>query len=288
MNHLNTSNIQENFSSHFSSYSTSAFYYPSHNQPRKKPLAHPKNVVFLYDGTFFGFLCCVHKSVYSATIPMAIMCEEDALPTLFDTHSVCTDQQKAIAVADSIPTKISRSALQIVHTVFLSCLKDKELKLLRFLLLGYHQGGGVSRMQAHPDVAVVLAAQRHLLHEAHLLKGFIRFSDTGGVLSSTISPKNFILPFLQNHFTSRFPNENFIIYDKTHHAALIYEHHECHILPVEHINFSQGDERDKHYQNLWKLFYDTIAISERENPKCRMSHMPKRYWENMLEVQHLL
>ena len=27
----------------------------------------------------------------------------------------------------------------------------------------------------------------------------------------------------------------------------------------------------------------TIAIEDRYNPKCRMTHMPKRYWENMTE-----
>jgi probable DNA metabolism protein len=42
------------------------------------------------------------------------------------------------------------------------------------------------------------------------------------------------------------------------------------------------------YQALWKRFYDTIAIEGRINPRCRMTHMPKRYWENMLEVEGLV
>ena len=28
---------------------------------------------------------------------------------------------------------------------------------------------------------------------------------------------------------------------------------------------------------------DAIAIKERYNPRCRMGHMPKRYWANMTE-----
>ena len=31
--------------------------------------------------------------------------------------------------------------------------------------------------------------------------------------------------------------------------------------------------------------YQTIAIPARHNPKCRMSHMPKRYWDNLPEMQ---
>ena len=34
-----------------------------------------------------------------------------------------------------------------------------------------------------------------------------------------------------------------------------------------------------------RRFYDTIAIRERENPRCRMTHMPKRYWGTMTEFQ---
>ena len=33
-----------------------------------------------------------------------------------------------------------------------------------------------------------------------------------------------------------------------------------------------------------RRFYDTIAIRERENPRCRMNHMPKKYWKNMVEM----
>ena len=39
------------------------------------------------------------------------------------------------------------------------------------------------------------------------------------------------------------------------------------------------------YRKLWRSFYDTIAIEGRYNPKCRLTHMPKRYWNMMTEFQ---
>ena len=45
------------------------------------------------------------------------------------------------------------------------------------------------------------------------------------------------------------------------------------------------DETEARYRLLWKRFYDTIAIKERENPRCRMTNMPKRYWNTMTEFQ---
>ena len=34
-----------------------------------------------------------------------------------------------------------------------------------------------------------------------------------------------------------------------------------------------------------RRFYDTIAIRERENPRCRMTNMPQRFWGTMTEFQ---
>ena len=48
---------------------------------------------------------------------------------------------------------------------------------------------------------------------------------------------------------------------------------------------AQPDETETSYRRLWKRFYDTIAIKERENPRCRQTHMPKRYWNTMTEFQ---
>ena len=45
------------------------------------------------------------------------------------------------------------------------------------------------------------------------------------------------------------------------------------------------DEREANYRLLWKRFYDSIAIKERENPRLRMNNMPKRYWNTMTEFQ---
>ena len=49
--------------------------------------------------------------------------------------------------------------------------------------------------------------------------------------------------------------------------------------------FRSATAEELRYRVLWKRFYKTIAIAARENPRCRMTHCPKRYWENMLEME---
>ena len=97
-----------------------------------------------------------------------------------------------------------------------------------------------------------------------------------------------MLPFLSGHFISRYSEENFFIYDKTHRAALLYENGKHHIVQLEHFELPEVDDKEAQYRALWKQFYNKVSIEGRENPCCRRGHMPKRYWENMLEVQDLL
>ena len=254
----------------------------------KGALAHPADLIFLYDGSLQGFYCCVHHCVYSRQLPAEIWPEAQAQPSLFQQQTIETDAEKARRVRCSIPEKISPRALELVEHVFLSCCAQKELVLLRFLLLGYQRGSSVPWMFGHEVVKPVLDAEKHMMGEAHLLKGFVRFSDYDGVLAATITPKNFVLPFLVEHFTQRYAEERFMIFDKTNKAALFYEERQARIVPLEGMEFPQADETEEKYRALWKQFYNTIAIEERLNPKCRRTHMPMRYWENMLEVQDLL
>lgn len=256
--------------------------------PGKQPLATPANLVFLYDGSFDGFFCCVYHCVYTRQLPMAIMYIEQAQPSFFEERVIETDLRQAEKVRASVPAKISAAALELVETVFLSSLPEKELALLKFLLAGYQYGPGVLRMLGHADVAPVIKAEQNLRGECHLLLGFVRFSDYDGVLAATITPKNFVLPFIAPHFTARFSQENFMIYDKTHKAALVYQEGKSKIFPMQDINFPAVSETEAGYRALWKQFYHTIAIEARYNPRCRMTHIPKRYWANMTEMAELL
>lgn len=252
-----------------------------------KPLAVSANVVYTYDGSFDGFLCCVYESVYTRELPFAILCEDAAPQMLMDTHFISTNAIKAERVRASIPQKISDRALELVTTVFCSCLQEKELRLLEFLLQAYRAGKRQCFKLGDDTVAPLLSAEKHLLHEAHLLKGFVRFSDVGGALVAEITPKNYVLPFIAQHFVLRYPDEQFMIFDRTNKAALIYRNGKAEILRVEQVDIPEISERETRYQALWKCFYNTVAIAGRENPRCRMTHMPKRYWENMLEVKDL-
>ena len=241
-------------------------------------------MVYYYDGSFEGLLCCIFDSYAYQELPTAIYCDEEAMPTLFPTRSVQTDRSHANRVLRKV-VKSSSFAAELLHKGFLTCLPEKELHLYRMVAKLLREGPGFLRTYSDETLHPVLSAVRHLNGEAHLLKGFVRFSEMGGVLGSEIEPKNRVLPLLRTHFCSRFPQEQFVLYDRTHREALLYRPGQWVILPAEDFHMGQPDQRELAYRRMWRSFYDTISIEGRYNPKCRQTHMPKRYWNTMTEFQ---
>lgn len=240
-------------------------------------------VIYYYDGTFDGLLCCVFESYAQREIPLEIVPCGTEQTTFLPSREIATDPNQADRVLCSIPVKIGDEALRLVQRAFLTCLPRKERHILLFLRLGYHFGPQVTNMLTNDTVSTLIRAVRHLENEAHLLKGFIRFSVFNGALVSEIGPKNWVLPLLARHFCERYPEEHFLIYDRNHGMALVYRPHQFRIVPIEALQLPEPDEEEQTYRELWQLFYKTIEIQGRHNPKCRMSHMPKRYWEYMTE-----
>lgn len=241
-------------------------------------------MVYYYDGSFDGFLTCIFESYANKEILTAIYCDEDAVPTLFDCRSIITDSTRAMRVLRKL-IKVSPYAAELVQKGFLTCMEEKELSLYRLIVKLLRDGPSFLRNFSDETLYPVACAVRHLEGEVHLLKGFVRFSELGGVLGSEIEPKNRVLPLLRSHFCGRFREDKFFIYDRTHKEALFYAGGKAVIRPLEDFQMAPPDEREANYRLLWKRFYDTIAIKERENPRLRQTHMPKRYWNTMTEFQ---
>lgn len=248
-------------------------------------MLEPGDVIFLYDGSLEGLLCCVFASVAEKILPVDIQSEEEARPTLFATRFIPTEADKAARVAASIPGKMGPRARELVGHVFLSCAPHKERLILGFLRLGYSKGPQATQMLAHPEVAPLIEAEKFLLNEAHLLMEFLRFSDYGGTLGAVIGPKNYVLPLLAGHFCGRLGPETFMIWDKVHKAALYWQGGRADIFSMEQFTPPHVSDGEAQYRKMWKQFYQTIAIKERINPKLRRTHCPKRYWAYMLEME---
>jgi len=241
------------------------------------------DIVYAYDGSFEGLMCCVFDSYEHKEIP-SIIRPPSVQQTLFDTAKwIETDENKADRVFNSIPMKISYEAQELAKLGFLTCAPNKELLIFHFLRLGFKYGDKVMTMLTDDTVCSLQKAVRHLTSESHKFKGFVRFSVYGEVLVAVIEPKNYVLPLLSPHFCDRYHSERFMIYDKTHGMAIIYQSKKAELIYVEDLTLPDVDSVEVEYRRLWKQFYKTIAIEGRINSRCRTTFMPKRYWDQMTE-----
>lgn len=242
-------------------------------------------VTYLYDGTFSGFLTCVFHAYRYQEPPASFCAEDQEYFSLFPSRSIITDQTKAKRVYRSLEKAFGNWGRRLICDGFLTCLEEKEMWLWRYMEEGYRRGPSLSSDLTNPSVHTLSTAVKHLRREAHQFTGFVRFSQHQGTLVSRIAPKNQVLPLLQPHFCSRYPQESFLIFDSVHHQGLISHHRQWAILSMDGIEPDSPEQEELDFRQLWRVFYHTISIQERYNPSCRNSHMPMRYWENMTEFQ---
>ncbi len=121
-----------------------------------------------------------------------------------------------------------------------------------------------------PAVADVFAMSSSVSNEAHSMREFIRFRELeNGILFSEITPKSQILTCIGDHFADRFPLENWIIYDKTHEVFLVHGDRKRWILVWGELMRDRQRvyrKRKRKYEFLWKRFFHSVSIKERENP----------------------
>ena len=175
---------------------------------------------------------------------------------------------------------LKRDIYQMIYYVYLSNQPNKELIIYYFLLNYIKYKDKVIYQRNLKCVNQVLKISNYVKHEAHKLKGFIRFREINNFLVATISPENNVIEILANHFKKRLQNEQWLIIDNKHNTVCFYKNRKVYLL--HDINLKKSEDS---YEKLWKTFFKTIAIKERENKKTQQNFMPKKYWSNMIEME---
>ena len=244
------------------------------------------DIVYCYDGSLEGFLCCVFESFAHRELPFAVWPPAREQATFYPVRDIPTDAAHAERVLTAYCRLLGGEGRRLLLTAFLSGEPDKELILLRFVHLAFAEGPRALALLGHADVAPVYALSKAIGREVEKLMGFIRFEEADGVLGAVIHPKNHVLPLLRGHFCARFPEERFLIYDASHLEALWYTPHKAELLRLDApLQLPDASEKESYYQALWKQFYRTLAIDERHNEVQRRTLCPKRYWADMTELR---
>lgn len=201
-------------------------------------------------------------------------------------------QKKAIAVENLIKRHLGSYAYWNIYHAVLSNDREKGNVILGAMLESRRIPNSKQIMEhlSHPQVQRLFELGRKVANEAHYYKEIVRFSELqNGILFSEIEPQHQILSCIGNHFSNRFPQENWMIYDKVHCMFLIHEKGKRWILAqdddlnVDAIKWFSATETL--YVKLWKGFFESVSIKERESYERQRQHLPLRYRTHVIEFQ---
>lgn len=215
------------------------------------------------------------------TIEQQLFCEYE---------EVTESEHKAVAVEALIKKNLGMEAYRDIYHAALSFDVQKADAILGTMLAAKKLGNSRKIMEhlSHRKVEKVFELSRSVGGEAHAFKGFLRFKELeNGVLYSEIVPKNQVLTCLAPHFADRLPIENWMIFDKTHQMFVVHEARKRWVLVCgEELYLGSTDnisEKEREFVQLWKGFFETISIEERESRSRQIQNLPLRFQQNMVE-----
>lgn len=201
-----------------------------------------------------------------------------------------TSAKKAGNVLETIESRISHEAYFFVMSALLSEEEDRGNVIYQFVTYGFTIGPGITKTLQLECVSRIFEIKRRVHNEAHFYKEFIRFQEVKrvpSVLMAKIEPKNRVLTLVTAHFADRFNAEYFIIYDKSHKEASFHSADGSSIIKI----LTDNDERrldslldvNEQYADLWKIFFNSIAVEERKNYKLQRGNLALHYRKYMTE-----
>lgn len=244
------------------------------------------NNVYIYNDDFLSLLNLIVYLIKNNIKPFKIK-NNSYNPTLFE-QTIKLNIKKNENIIDNIIKNFGKYAFKSMYYTFLSNDENKELILYYFFKNALKYKKKIIYIRKLKCVHETLRISEYVLHEAHKLKGFIRFRELDNkILYAEIEPTNDVLLIVSNHFKRRLKNENWIIKDVKRGILSVYDKENLYLFYEEDFSLATNliSNEEKQIEDLWKLFYKTISIKERKNEKVRRNFMPKKYWKYITEVR---
>lgn len=217
--------------------------------------------------------------------------EEENLRLFAEYIRILPSQEKADKVIRTIRRRFGEETLRIMLEALAATDSSKGhavYQMIVFGLRGEYKGQLIDCL-SQEAVIKTLALSTTVWHEVHHFYGFLRFQElVSGILYARIKPKANLLAFLGDHFSDRFPLENFMIYDEAHDFWLIHGAKKDWFTVSGELVKADGlftfSSEELIIQELFCHFVNKISIKERENLALQQQMLPLRFRSNMIEV----
>lgn len=253
--------------------------------------------LFIYDGTFAGLLTSIFESFAAKCEPANIVNQNCYQASLLDEVSrIVTDEVKAERVLKGIDARSDNKGAERMYKMFLSELPAIEIHIYRLVCLLINKNNpDILDNFANKEVLYSAQVVKMIGREVHRMHAFVRFQQaTSGIYYAVISPDFNVLPLIGEHFVRRFADQSWIIFDARRNYGLYYDLTELGFIDAASLGADNlpgapdsgtWTDTEDNYQQLWKGYFQSVNIKERNNKKLHLRHLPKRYWKYLVEKQ---
>lgn len=250
---------------------------------------------YIFDGSYPGFLSCVFDSFARKEPDVRLILRGDQPDDLFLTHrAVSTDTAHAKRVQEGLEKHLGALAARDFYKVFLSGDRKSWAAAFRIIRQVFDGHPDILQNFGNEDVMYFSLTLKKVNRERHRMKAFIRFQKSSdGLFFSVIEPDFDVLPLIAGFFRDRYSDQSWLIWDNKRQYGLLYDQitvSPVQLSPEEKTALTSGitltlDEKDAHFQQLWKQYFQSTNIKARKNMKLHLRHVPKRYWKYLPEKQ---
>jgi len=252
-------------------------------------------LVFFYDKTFEGLLTAIFDAYSRKTFPDKLLKEGDIAPLFMEeSYTVITQEDRANRVWTALEKKLSKTACNMITYAWLSEETGSDEMLFRYIRKNIDSPTSIEMNFGDKDVLELSQLARKVSHERHYLHMFVRFQKAADdIFFAPVSPIYNALPLAIPHFTDRFSDQRWVIYDTKRRYGYYYDlkttveitlDNDDHLLSGK-LDESLMAEDEKMFQELWKGYFKSMTIKERINPKLHRQNMPRRFWKYLTEKQ---
>ena len=142
---------------------------------------------------------------------------------------------------------------------------------------------GERRRKASPTVVIEIERlSQKVRREVHRMKGFTRFSQIDrNLYIALINPRYDVLPLIRRHFERRYADQRWIIYDTERGYGIFYDMQSTRELRLPPDKLSAltivDKPKEQRFRLLWKQYFESVNIAQRNNPKAHLRQLPAWY-----------
>ena len=242
--------------------------------------------IFLIDKDITSLLCALFYSFVENILPDKVVEKSIYQPQLDAlTMNIECDAQKAERVKIALFKYGGDDIIAHLKVCLLSCEQNALSIAFSYAYLTLKHRKDISNMLSEKIVSDFSFTLQKVLHERHIMTGFIRFSESSnGVLYAKYEPDNDITELLAPHFLKRLNGIPFIIHDIKRNKVAISNGHLIKIqLTSLPSNFCPS-ENEQRIHELWHKYFRAVNIKERKNTAQQDRYFPRRYRKYCFET----